>query len=125
MRSKICGSISILTRFFLVFAPFDVANATAGPSDVDLVCTPINYKKAGESLPTSETVSFKIVGGKSAIIELPGSDIPITARISSSNSIQVQFSTKELTASYFNLSHKLFLIHSDGQFTKLSCKPTS
>ncbi len=95
----------------------------AGPSDLDLVCNGNSYGKGGDLFPTSETVSFKTEGKKPVMIELPDSDKPIRASIISSNPIQLKFSARGLTGEYFNFSGDLFLIHKDGRFTKLACKP--
>jgi hypothetical protein len=57
------------------------------------------------------------------MIGLPGSDKPTKASIISSNPIQLKFSAGGLTGEYFNFSGDLFLIHQDGRFTKLVCKP--
>jgi hypothetical protein len=57
------------------------------------------------------------------MIGLPGSDKPTKASMVSSNPIQLKFSARGLTGEYFNFTGDLFLIHRDGRFTKLVCKP--
>jgi hypothetical protein len=123
MRFKICHSISAIAGLFLAFAPFAAPCAMAVPSDLDLVCSGNSYGKDGDPFPTTETVSFKREGKKPVMIGLPGSDKPTKASIVSSNPIQLKFSARGLTGEYFNFSGDLFLIHKDGRFTKLVCKP--
>jgi hypothetical protein len=123
MRFKICHSISAIAGLFLAFAPFAAPCAMAEPSDLDLVCSGNSYRKLGDPFPTTETVSFKREGKKPAMIGLPGSDKPTKASIVSSSPIQLKFSARGLTGEYFNFSGDLFLIHKDGRFTKLVCKP--
>lgn len=94
-------------------------------SDLDLVCTGNSYSKVGDPFPAAETVSFKTEGNKPVTIGLPGSDKPTKAKIVSSNPIQLKFMAGALTGEYFNFSGDLFLIHKDGRFTRLTCKPNS
>jgi hypothetical protein len=123
MRLKFCPSISALPGLFLALAPFGAPGAMAAPSDLDLVCSGYSYDKFGYPFPTSETVSFKREGDRPLMIGLPGADKPLEAIIDSSNPIQLKFSANGLTGEYFNFSGDLFLIHKDGKFTRLLCKP--
>jgi hypothetical protein len=79
--------------------------------------------EVGDPFPTAETVFFKMEGKKPVMIVLPGSDKPTKARIVSSNPIQLKFSAAGFTGEYLNFSGDLFLIHKDGRFTKLDCRP--
>jgi hypothetical protein len=123
MRFKISHSIPAIAGLFLAFAPFAAPYTMAGSSDLDLVCSGNSYSKLGDPYPTPETVSFKREGKKPVMIGLPGSDKPTKASIVSSNPYQLKFSAADLTGEYFNFSGDLFLIHKDGRFTKLICKP--
>ena len=121
MRFKTSHSVSTIAGFFVAAAPFTCT--MAGPSDLDLVCSGNSYGKLGDPFPTTETVSLKREGKKPVMIGLPGSNKPTKASIVSSNPIQLKFSSAGLTGEYFNFSGDLFLIHKDGRFTKLTCKP--
>jgi hypothetical protein len=123
MRFKISHSIPAIAGLFLAFAPFAAPYTMAGSSDLDLVCSGNSYSKLGDPYPTPETVSFKTEGKNSVMIDLPGSNKPTKARIGASNPIQLKFSAAGLTGEYFKFSGDLFLIHKDGRFTKLLCKP--
>lgn len=123
MRSKICHSLSAIAGVFLAFAPITAPCAKAAPSDLDLVCTGNSYGKGGDPFPTTETVSFKRVDKNRLMIDLPGTDKPTKASIILHNPIQLRFSAHGLTGEYFNFTGDLFLVHSDGRFTKLACKP--
>jgi len=123
MRFKIGHSISVLAGVFLTFVPLIAPGAVAGPSALDFVCSGNSYGKTGDPFPTSETVSFKTEGKMSVLIGLPGSDKPTKASVVSSNPIQLKFSVGGLIGEYFNFTGDLFLIHKDGRFTKLVCKP--
>jgi hypothetical protein len=125
MRLKISHSISVIAGLFLAFAPLAAPYTIAGPSGLDLVCSGNSYRKLGDPFPIPETVSFKTEGKKSVMIELPESNKPTKASIVSSNPFQLKFSAAGLTGEYFNFSGDLFLIHKDGRFTKLICKPNA
>lgn len=118
-RSRIPAFVGLLVAFALLDAP----RAEADPSALDLACSGNSYGKAGDPFPTAETVSFTWDGKKLLMLALPGSDKPTKASIVSSNPIQLKFSTGGLTGEYFNFSGDLFLIHKDGRFTRLLCKP--
>lgn len=102
---------------------FGATRALAVPAALDLVCTGNSYGKEGIPFPTSETVSFEVGGKGLAMIGLPDAGTPMKARIVSSNPIQLRFSAAGLTGEYFNFTGDLFLIHKDGRFTRLVCKP--
>jgi hypothetical protein len=68
-------------------------------------------------------VTFKKEGDKPVAIGLPGSDKPAKGKILASNAIQLKFSADGMTGEYFNFSGDLFLVHKDGRFTRLVCKP--
>jgi hypothetical protein len=97
--------------------------AMAGEAHLDLVCTGNSYKADGP-FPTVETFSVKIDGKKPVIIGGPGSEKPVKAHTIASNAVQLKFSTGNYTGEYFNFTGDLFLIHSDGRLTRLTCKPT-
>ncbi len=113
------AAIGLSLALTLTGATCAIAN---GPA-LDLVCSGNSYAKNGDPYPTAETVSFKTEGKRPAMIGLPGSARPTKASIVSSNPIQLRFSADGLTGEYFNFSGDLFLIHKDGRFTKLVCKP--
>jgi hypothetical protein len=123
MRFRISYCISAIAGLFLAFAPFASPCTLASPSDLDLVCSGNSYGKTGNPFPTTETVSLKREDKKPLMIDLAGSEKPTKARIVSSNPIQLKFSAAGLTGEYFNFSGDLFLIHKNGRFTKLVCKP--
>jgi hypothetical protein len=97
--------------------------ALAGGDDLDLVCTGNSYQKDGP-FPTVETFSVKIAGTKPVMIGQPGSDKPVKARIVANNAIQLKFATGKFTGEYFHFTGDLFLIHTDGRLTRLTCKPS-
>ncbi|SFK62685.1 hypothetical protein [Methylocapsa palsarum] len=105
----------------LAFAPLATSGAIA--ANLNLVCSGNSYAKEGDPFPTVETVTFKKEDGKPLAIGLPGSDKPAKAKIVSNNAYQLKFSADRLTGEYFNFSGDLFLIHKDGRFTRLVCKP--
>ena len=123
MRSKNWHSITAIAGVFLAFLSITAPCAKAGPSDLDLVCTGNSYGKGGDPFPATENVSFKTGTKNRLMIDLPGSNQPIKASIISHNPIQLRFSAHGLIGEYFNFTGDLFLIHNDGRFTKLSCKP--
>jgi hypothetical protein len=102
---------------------FIVTGAVAGAADLNLVCSGNSYAKEGSPFPTVETVTFKKEGDKPVVIGLPGSDKLSKAKILASNPIQLKFSADGMTGEYFNFSGDLFLVHKDGRFTRLVCKP--
>jgi hypothetical protein len=120
MRFKIRSSIPTATALVLAFA---APCAVASPSALDLVCSGNSYGKEGNPFPTTETISFETDGKGLVMIGLPGSDRPVKARIVSSNPIQLRFSAGGLIGEYFNFTGDLFIIHKDGRFTRLVCKP--
>jgi hypothetical protein len=99
------------------------AYALAGEADLNLVCTGNSYKQDGP-FPTVETFSLKVEGKKSVMIGGPGSEKPVKARIIANNAIQLKFTTGKFTGEYFNFTGDLFLIHTDGRLTRLTCKPS-
>jgi hypothetical protein len=117
------GSKRIGLTGFLSAGIFVVTGAVAGAADLNLVCTGNSFSKGGDPFPTAETVTFKKEGAKPLAIGLPGSDKPAKAKIVSNNPIQLKFSADGLTGEYFNYSGDLFLVHKDGRFTRLVCKP--
>jgi hypothetical protein len=123
MRFRVFHSISAVAALFVAFAPFAPLRAIAAQSDLDLICSGNSYGKEGDALPTAETVSFKRAGKKPPMISLPGSDELTTAKIVSSNPIQLKFSAGGLIGEYFNFTGDLFLIHKDGRLTRLVCRP--
>lgn len=108
---------------FLALAALAATGAIAGAADLNLVCSGNSYGKEGDPFPTAETVTFKKEGAKPLAIGLPGSDKPVKGKILSNNAIQLKFSADGLTGEYFNFSGDLFLVHKDGRFTRLVCKP--
>ena len=106
-----CGSLSFTTC------------ALAEEADLSLVCTGNSYKQDGP-FPTVETFSLKIEGKKPVMIGGPGSEKPVKARVIASNAIQLKFTTGKFTGEYFNFTGDLFLIHTDGHLTRLTCKPS-
>jgi hypothetical protein len=106
-----CGSLSFTTYAF------------AEEADLNLVCTGNSYKQDGP-FPTVETFSLKIEGKKPVMIGGPGSEKPVKARIIANNAIQLKFATGKFTGEYFNFTGDLFLIHTDGRLTRLTCKPS-
>ncbi len=123
MRPRNYHSISVISGLFFAFALFAAPCSVAEQPKLDLVCTGNSYGKEGNLFPTSETASFIREGNRYVMISLPGSDKPTKAKIVSSNTIELRFSAGGLTGEYFNFSGDLFLIHGDGRFTKLVCKP--
>jgi hypothetical protein len=97
--------------------------ALAGGDNLDLVCTGNSYQKDGP-FPTVETFSVKIAGTKPVMIGQPGSDKPVKARIVANNAIQLKFATRKFTGEYFHFTGDLFLIHTDGRLTRLTCEPS-
>jgi hypothetical protein len=120
MRFKIRPSIPIVSALVLAFA---APCAVAGPSALDLVCSGNSYGKEGNPFPTTETVSFSTDGKGLVMLGLPWLDKPTKARVVSSNPIQLRFSAGSLIGEYFNFTGDLFIIHKDGRFTRLVCKP--
>jgi hypothetical protein len=108
---------------FVASAILVVTGAVAGAADLNLVCSGNSYAKEGNPFPAVETVTFKKEGAKPLAIGLPGSDKPAKGKIVSSNPIQLKFAADGLTGEYFNFSGDLFLVHKDGRFTRLVCKP--
>lgn len=88
-----------------------------------VVCTGNSYKEDGP-FPTVETFSLKIEGKKPVMIGGPGSEKPVKARLIANNAIQLKFTTGKFTGEYFNFTGDLFLIHTDGRLTRLTCKPS-
>jgi hypothetical protein len=115
--------IAALTGVLLALGPLVVSRALAQTTDLDLVCDGNQFAKLGDPSPTPVTASLRNDGKKTIAITLPGADKPISATIISSNPIQLKFSAAGLTGEYFNFSGDLFLIHKDGRFTKLGCRP--
>lgn len=97
--------------------------ALAGGDDLDLVCTGNSYQKDGP-FPTVETFSVKIAGMNPVMIGQPGSDKLVKAHIVANNAIQLKFATAKFTGEYFRFTGDLFLIHTSGRLTRLSCKPS-
>jgi hypothetical protein len=113
-----------LAGLLLAFASLCfTADAVAGEAGLDLVCTGNSYKADGP-FPTVETFSLKIDGKKPVIIGGPGSEKPVKARTIASNAIQLKFTTGKFIGEYFNFTGDLFLIHTDGRLTRLTCKPS-
>jgi len=123
MQINTAHSITALTGLFVAFTPIAISCAMAEPSDLDLVCSGNSYGSTGDPFPTTETVLFKRENNDVVTIALLGADKPSKARIISSNPIQLKFSIDNMTGEYFRFSGDLFLIHRDGRFTKLVCKP--
>lgn len=98
------------------------SGTSASAADLNLICSGNSYKNA-VPFPTEETVSLKISDAKSASILLPGASQPINAKTDSDNQFQLKFSAADLTGEYFYFSGDLFLIHKDGRFTRLFCRP--
>lgn len=107
----------------MALGPAAVSCALAQPIDLDLACDGNQFAKLGDPSPTPVTASVYKDGKKAIAITLPGADKPINATITSSNPIQLKFTAAGLTGEYFNFSGDLFLIHKDGRFTKLGCRP--
>ena len=57
------------------------------------------------------------------MLGLPWLDKPTKARVVSANAIQLRFAAGGVIGEYFNFTGDLFLIHKDGRFTRLVCKP--
>lgn len=117
--------ISPIAGFSFAAVLLAASCAIAQPADLDLVCSGNSYGKEGDPYPTTETVFFKTEGNRPVTITLPGSDKPTKAKILSSNPIQLKFAAGGMTGEYFNFSGDLFLIHKDGTFTRLVCKPNA
>ncbi len=113
----------VLTGLLLAYAPLGFATyALAGGADLNLVCTGNTYKQDGP-FPTVETFSFKAEGKKPVVLGGPGLEKPVKARISANNAIQLKFAAGKFTGEYFKFTGDLFLIHTDGRLTRLTCKP--
>jgi hypothetical protein len=129
-RARKSRTIAMLIKKFLsrsAFAGLILLPAwpvLAAPATLDLVCTGNSFSKVGDPFPTEEMVSFQ-TDGKTVVVGLPGADKPTKAKITSSNPIQLKFSVAGLTGEYFNFSGDLFLIHTDGRFTRLVCQQKS
>src|SRR5262249_17874731 len=116
-RSALVGRS--LTCVSLIFSLYALAeNAT-----LNLVCSGKSYKADGP-FPTPETFSLMIDGTKSVMIGGPGSAKPVQAPVVAKNAIQLKFKTRNLTGEYFHFTGDLFLIHSDGRLTRLTCQPS-
>ena len=107
----------------MALGPVAVTCVLAQPIDLDLACDGNQFAKLGDPSPTPVTAALRKDGTKHIAITLPGADKPISATITSSNPIQLKFTAAGLTGEYFNFSGDLFLIHKDGRFTKLGCRP--
>jgi hypothetical protein len=99
------------------------SSAIAGPAPLDLDCSGNSYSNVGDPYPTTETVSFQTDGKGLVILGLPWMDKPTKARVVSANPIQLRFAAGGVIGEYFNFTGDLFLIHKDGRFTRLVCKP--
>lgn len=97
--------------------------ALAEDDNLDLTCSGNSYKKDGP-FPTPETFSVKIAGTNPVVIGLAGSDKPDEARVLTNNTIQLKFTTGKFIGEYFHFTGDLFLIHTDGRLTRLTCKPS-
>jgi hypothetical protein len=117
------STTSAVTGVLLAFAVVAAPGAMAEPAALDLSCSGNSYGKTGDPFPTAETVAFTWDGRKLVMLDLPGADKPTKASVVSSNPIQLKFSAGGVTGEYFNFSGDLFLIHKDGRFTRLVCKP--
>ncbi len=115
-----CRSIAAVTALIAAFA---ATGAMAQPAALDLACSGNSYAKTGDPFPTTETVSFATDGVGLVFLGLPGAEKPTKARVVSRNAIQLRFSAGGVIGEYFNFSGDLFLIHKDGRFTRLVCKP--
>jgi hypothetical protein len=122
MLSKIRPSIPLVAA---LISAFGIPCAQAAPSPLDLTCSGNSYGKEGNPFPTTETVSFVTDGRGLVTLALPNADRPAKARVVSSNAIQLRFAAGDLIGEYFNFTGDLFLIHKDGKFTRLVCKPKS
>ncbi len=123
MRIDCARCVAAFTGIFAAIATLAGSYAMAQPSDLDLVCEGNQFARLGDPSPTPVTAALKKEGKKPVEITLPGADKPINAAIIANNPIQLKFSAAGLTGEYFNFSGDLFLIHKDGRFTKLACKP--
>jgi hypothetical protein len=123
MQLEARAPLSVTLGFCLAMAPLVAPRAFAAGAALDLTCSGNSYASTGDPFPTPETVAFKWDGKKSVTVTVPGGDGPTAARIVSSNPIQLKFSAGAATGEYFNFSGDLFLIHKDGRFTRLVCKP--
>lgn len=99
------------------------AGSASAAGELNLVCVGNSYAKGGP-FPTEETVSLKIAQKQPVLIGFSGSQQSTKAKTVSNNDIQLKFAADGLTGEYFYFSGDLFLIHADGRFTKLLCKPT-
>ena len=112
---------SALVALLLLCAAGTFAPA-ASAEELDLACSGNSYKHA-DPFPTPETFSLKI-GEKNSVAIGGGSLHPGKVRVSSNNPIQLKFTAGKFTGEYFHLTGDLFLIHPDGRFMKLACKPS-
>ncbi|MFZ3325505.1 MAG: hypothetical protein WA231_06230 [Methylocella sp.] len=113
-----------LAGLLLACAPLSFATyALAGEADLNLVCIGNSYKQDGP-FSTAETFSVKTEGKKPVMIGGPGLEKPVKARISANNAIQLKFVAGKFTGEYFKFTGDLFLIHTDGRLTRLTCKPS-
>jgi hypothetical protein len=46
------------------------------------------------------------------------------ANVTSDNTVQLKFSTKEFVGEFFHYTNELFLIYPTGHFAKLACTPS-
>jgi hypothetical protein len=120
---RIGRAMSAATVFVLACAAFAAFPAAAGAASLDLVCSGNSYGKEGDPFPTPDTVSFETDGKGLVILGLPWMDKPTKARVVSANPIQLRFAAGGVIGEYFNFTGDLFLIHKDGRFTRLVCKP--
>jgi hypothetical protein len=120
---EFCPTRSAAGGFLLAFAACTAFPAVAGPSALDLTCSGNSYGKEGNPFPATETVSFSTDGKGLVMLGLPWLDKPTKARVVSANPIQLRFAAGGVIGEYFNFTGDLFLIHKDGRFTRLVCKP--
>lgn len=114
----------VLTGLLLAYAPQSFTTyALAGEANLNLVCSGNSYKQDGP-FPTVETFTFKTEGKKPVMLGGPGLEKPVKARISANNPIQLKFVAGKFTGEYFKFTGDLFLIHTDGRLTRLTCKPS-
>ncbi len=120
---RACRSIAAATGLIAAFAAFAAPRAAAQTSALDLTCSGNSFSKVGDPFPNTETVSFVTDGKALVMLGLPWLDKPTKARVVSRNPIQLRFAAGGVIGEYFNFTGDLFLIHEDGRFTRLVCKP--
>jgi hypothetical protein len=109
---------TLLTGITLAF----VISAAHAADSLQLTCSGDMIEPAGLARAPKALTAVISPANRASKVSVDFGKGGVKAPVSSNNSVQLQFRTKDFTGEYFYYTHDMFLIYKSGHLARLTCK---